>query len=95
MYKKNVALALLETSFRIPKALLTNCGDSDRLTPRLTQMCLFLDQNFDRLSAFDDLKSYVAELSCEEAKYFVEAMIPKMADDVSVYCMRESRRRIC
>jgi N-terminal acetyltransferase B complex non-catalytic subunit len=81
MYKKNIALALLETSFRIPKALLSSNG-SDQLTPRLTQLCLFLDQNYDRLSAFDDLRGYVTELSFEEAKYFVEEMIPKLADHV-------------
>lgn len=80
MYKKNIALALLEMSFRIPKALLASNTASDKLTPRLTQLCLFLDENYDRLSAFDDLKGYVAELSFEEAKHFVEEMIPKMAD---------------
>jgi len=84
MYKKNIAMALLETSFRIPKALLGSRTDDEKLTPRLTQMCLFLDQNYDRLSAFDDLKEYVAQLSFEEAKHFVEQMIPKLADDVGV-----------
>jgi len=83
MYKKNIALALLETSFRIPKSLLADSTGSDQLTPRLAQLCLFLDQNYDRLSAFDDLKGYVAELSFEEAKYFVEGMIPKLIGDVS------------
>lgn len=83
MYKKTTALALLEMSFRIPKPLLlTSTTASDLLTPRLTQLCLFLDQNYDRLSAFDDLKGYVAELSFAEAKHFVEEMIPKIAGDV-------------
>lgn len=82
MYKRNIALALLETSFRIPKALLTGSAGSDRLTPRLTHICLYLDKNFDRLSAFDDLRGYVTELSFEEAKYFIEDMIPKLAGDV-------------
>ncbi|KAB5522967.1 N-acetyltransferase B complex non catalytic subunit-domain-containing protein [Coniochaeta sp. 2T2.1] len=81
MYKKNIAMAVLETSFRIPKALLGSSTADEKLTPRLTQLCLFLDQNYDRLSAFDDLKEYVTELSFEEAKHFVEGMIPKLAED--------------
>jgi hypothetical protein len=84
MYKKNIALALLEIHFRIPKTLHANDAGPDGLTPRVKQMCLFLDQNYDRLSAFDDLKGYVTELTFEEAKYFVEEMIPKLAGDVGV-----------
>jgi hypothetical protein len=95
MYKKNIALALLETSFRIPQALLTNGAGSDRLTPRLTQICLFLDQNFDRLSAFDDLKGYVTELSFQEARYFVEEMIPKLVGDVAAPPISPSSRGYC
>jgi N-terminal acetyltransferase B complex non-catalytic subunit len=83
MYKKNIALALLETNFRMPKSLLPETVGPKGLTPRVAQICLFLDQNFDRLSAFDDLKSYVTELSFEEAKYFIEEMIPKLIGDVS------------
>jgi hypothetical protein len=82
MYKKNIALALLETSFRIPKTLLPENAGPGGLTQRVTQICLFLDQNYDRLSAFDDLKVYVAELTFGEAKYFVEEMIPKLAGNV-------------
>lgn len=82
MYKKTIALALLETSFRIPKDLHASSTDLNRLTPRLTQICLYLDQNYDRLSAFDDLAVYVSELAFGEAKHFVEEMIPKMAGDV-------------
>jgi hypothetical protein len=94
MYKKNIAMALLETSFRIPKALISDSNGSDQLTPRLTQLCLFLDQNYDRLSAFDDLKGYVAELSFEESKHFVEEMIPKLVGDVS-NCMLYTVEETC
>lgn len=82
MYKKNIAMALLETNFRMPKSLLPETFGVEGLTPRVAQVCLFLDQNFDRLSCFDDLKGYITELSFEEARYFIQVMIPKLVGDV-------------
>lgn len=58
-------------------------GDPSGLTPRVAQLCLFLDQNFDRLSAFEGMKDYVEQLSFEEAACFVQNMIPKLIGDVS------------
>jgi hypothetical protein len=83
MYKKNIALAVLETHFRLSKSLLSEKVSPDGLSPRVAQICLYLDNNYDRLSAFNDLKSYVEELTFEEAKYLVEVMIPKLGENVS------------
>lgn len=83
MYKKNIALAVLETHFRLPQSLLSSKARLDGLSPRVAQICLYLDNNYDRLSAFNDLKSYVEELDFEEFKYLLEVMIPKLAESVS------------
>jgi hypothetical protein len=83
MYKKNIALAMIETHFHLPKSLLSEELSPDGLFPRVAQICLYLDNNYDRLSAFNDLKSYVEELTFEESKYLVEVMIPKLLESVS------------
>lgn len=82
MYKKNLSLALLETTFRLPAALLNPNHDNMGLSPRVVQIGLFLDQYFERLSAFDDVKSYVAELGFDEIKNLMEDVLPKILDEV-------------
>ncbi|KAK4148894.1 N-acetyltransferase B complex non catalytic subunit-domain-containing protein [Chaetomidium leptoderma] len=81
MYKKNLSLALLETTFRLPAATLNPNHDNAGLSPRVVQIGLFLDQYFERLSAFDDVKSYVAELGFEEVKTLMETVLPKIPDE--------------
>ncbi|KAK4124351.1 hypothetical protein N657DRAFT_655625 [Parathielavia appendiculata] len=81
MYKKNLSLALLETTFRLPATTLNPAHDNLGLTPRVVQLGLFLDQYFERLSAFDDIKGYVAELSFEEIKTLMEGVLPKLLDE--------------
>ncbi|KAL2144370.1 hypothetical protein VTI28DRAFT_9194 [Corynascus sepedonium] len=78
MYKKNLSLALLETTFRLPAAALNPNHDKTGLSPRVVQIGLFLDQYFERLSAFDDVKGYVAELGFDEIKTLMEDVLPKM-----------------
>jgi hypothetical protein len=85
MYKKNLSLALLETTFRLPATALTPNNDNG-LSPRVAQIGLFLDQYFERLSAFDDVKGYVAGLGFEEIKTLMEDVLPKMLDEVGTYC---------
>ncbi|KAK4241209.1 N-acetyltransferase B complex non catalytic subunit-domain-containing protein [Achaetomium macrosporum] len=81
MYKKNLSLALLETTFRLPATTSNPDHDNAGLSPRVVQIGLFLDQYFERLSGFDDIKGYVAELSFEEAKTLMEEVIPKILDE--------------
>lgn len=83
MYKKNISLALLETTFRLPATLLNPSPDHKGLTPRVIQIGLFLENYYDRLSAFDDVKDYVAQLTFEEAKAFTEDVLAKMLENVS------------
>lgn len=82
MYKKNLSLALLETTFRLPATALHPNHDNNGLSPRVVQIGLFLDQYFERLSAFDDVKGYVAELGFDEIKSLMEDVLPKMLDEV-------------
>ena len=83
MYKKNLSLALLETTFRLPATTLNPNHDNTSLSPRVVQIGLFLDQYFDRLSAFDDIKGYVAELGFEETQTLMETVLPRILDEVS------------
>ncbi|KAL1853195.1 hypothetical protein VTK73DRAFT_9055 [Phialemonium thermophilum] len=80
MYKKNIALAVLEATFRLPESLLPDTFLSASPMPRVAQIGLFLDQNFDRPSAFDDVKGYVSSLSVEEVQYFLGEMLPKLSE---------------
>ncbi|KXX79150.1 N-alpha-acetyltransferase 25, NatB auxiliary subunit [Madurella mycetomatis] len=81
MYKKNLSLALLETTFRLPVTTLNPNHDSTGLSPRVVQIGLFLDQYFERLAAFDDIKGYVADLGFEEAKALLENVVPRIVDE--------------
>ncbi|KAK3984114.1 N-acetyltransferase B complex non catalytic subunit-domain-containing protein [Cladorrhinum sp. PSN332] len=79
MYKKNISLALLEATFRLPSTTLNpNHHHQSGLSPRVAQIGLYLDQYYERLAAFDDVKGYVAELSFEEVKSFMEDVLPKI-----------------
>ena len=80
MYKKNISLALLEITFRLPATTLNPDHDNSKLSPRVVQIGLFLDQYFDRLSAFDDIKGYVAELGFEEVRSLMENVVPRIVE---------------
>lgn len=84
MYKKNISLALLDTTFRLPSTDLSPNNDQSGLTPRVAQIGLYLDQYYERLAAFDDVKGHVAELSFEEVKTLLEDVLPKIPGEVSV-----------
>jgi hypothetical protein len=92
MYKKNISLALLETTFRLPATTLNPNHDNTGLSPRVVQIGLFLDQYFERLSAFDDVKGYVAELSFDEIRTLMEDVLPKILDEVSFPCIVAQHR---
>lgn len=83
MYKKNLSLALLESTFRLPSIAPDSASESSGMTPRVIQIGLFLDECFDKLAAFDDVKGYVSELTFEEAKALVDTILPKLLDSVS------------
>ena len=85
MYQKNISLAILDTAFQA-SATAAPSTDSKGMTPRVIQLGLYLDQYFDKLSAFDDVKNYVARLGFEEAKAFVQDLLPKLLEEV---CDRE------
>lgn len=82
MYKKNISLALLEITFRLPTPLLNPSPDHNGLTPRVIQIGLFLENYYDRLAAFDDVKDYVSQLSFEEARAFTGSVLTKMHEEV-------------
>ncbi|ROV88051.1 hypothetical protein VMCG_10410 [Cytospora schulzeri] len=72
MYKKNIALAILELTFKSPPSILPPSLDPGRPSPRVIQLYLFIEQNLLQRSTFDDIKEYLAELTFDEAKYFIE-----------------------
>lgn len=72
MYKKNIGLALLELTFKLPPSLLPPALDSNRPSSRVVQLYLFIEQNLLQRSTFDDIKEYVADLTFDEAKYFID-----------------------
>lgn len=72
MYKKNIALAILELTFKSPPSLLPPSLDPGRPSSRVIQLYLFIEQNLLQRSTFDDIKEYMAELTFDEAKYFIE-----------------------
>jgi hypothetical protein len=81
MHRKNLSLALLETTFRLPVTTLDPDHNSTGLSPRAVQLGLYLDQYFERLAAFDDIKYYITELSFEEIKTFMQAVMPRIVDE--------------
>lgn len=83
MYKKNLSVALLETTFQLPGGSQAPADGPKGMTPRVVQIGLFLQQYFDKLSAFEDVKACVADLSFEEAKTLMEEIVPKLLDGVS------------
>ncbi|KAK3321953.1 N-acetyltransferase B complex non catalytic subunit-domain-containing protein [Apodospora peruviana] len=78
MYKKNISLASLEIAFRLPATILNPSPDHKGLTSRVVQVGLFLENYFDRLSAFDDIKDFVAQFTFEESKTFMEHVVATM-----------------
>ncbi|KAK0648927.1 N-acetyltransferase B complex non catalytic subunit-domain-containing protein [Cercophora newfieldiana] len=81
MYKKNLSLALLESTFRLP-SIEDPVPEGSGMTPRVVQLGLFLDECFDKLAAFDDVKGYISELTFEEAKALVDKILPKLLDTI-------------
>jgi N-terminal acetyltransferase B complex non-catalytic subunit len=82
MYKKNLSLALLESTFHLSTLPQDSTLEGTGMTPRVVQIGLLLDDCFDKLSAFDDVKGYVSLLTFEEAKTLVDVILPKMFDSV-------------
>ncbi|KUI67022.1 N-terminal acetyltransferase B complex subunit MDM20 [Cytospora mali] len=72
MYKKNIGLAILELTFKSPPSLLPPTLDAGRPSYRVIQLYLFIQQNLLQRSTFDDIKEYMAELTFDEAKSFIE-----------------------
>ncbi|KAK1753348.1 N-acetyltransferase B complex non catalytic subunit-domain-containing protein [Echria macrotheca] len=77
-YKKNLALALLEASSKLYSLSPVTAPDVKGMTSRVIQLGLFLEQYFDRLSVFDDVKEYVSCLSFEEVQTLLEDIFPSM-----------------
>jgi hypothetical protein len=84
MYKKNIALAILELTFKSPPSLLPPSLDPERPSPRVIQLYLFIEQNLLQRSTFDDIKEYMAELTFDEAKYFIENLSKITSGKVSL-----------
>lgn len=82
MYKRNLALALLEITFKLPGPEPISDVAPDHKTPRVAQLGLYIQRYFDKLSAFADIKDYTADLSFEEARVLVREILPSMVSEV-------------
>lgn len=83
MYKKNIGLALLDLTFRSPPSLLPSSSGPGRPSARVVQLLLFIDQNLLQRATFDDVKHYVADLTFEEAKCFIDNLVKTLSGPVS------------
>ncbi|KAK2611816.1 hypothetical protein N8I77_005139 [Diaporthe amygdali] len=79
MYKKNIGLALLELAFSSPTSLLPPSLGPGKPSYRVIQLYLFLEQNVLQRATFDDVKEYVAQLTFDEAKYFIDNLSDTVA----------------
>jgi hypothetical protein len=82
MYSKVFSIALLELTFRTPVSLLPTRSSDARLTPRLRQLALYIDQKHNAVSLFDDVRPFVEELSFGEAIHLILDMTFQMSKDV-------------
>lgn len=85
MYKKNIGLALLDLTFHTPLSLLPSGSGPGRPSPRVVQLLLFIDQNLLQRATFDDVKTYVADLTFDEAKYFIDNFTKNLSGPVSIF----------
>ena len=83
MHVKNIGLALVELTSRMPASMLPPEHAAKQHTPRVVQIGLFLEQHYKKASAFDDTKYYVEELTFAEAQYLLEGLLPKLGTQVS------------
>lgn len=84
MYKKNIALTILELTFKSPPIVLPSNLDPGRPSPRVVQLYLFIEQNVLQRSTFDDIKEYISDLTFDEAKYFVDNFSKITSGNVSL-----------
>jgi hypothetical protein len=82
MYTKIFGIATLELTFRMPKSVLPAHAGDTRVSPRLQQLALFIDQNYNKFSLFDDVRPFIEELTFGEAIHLVLDMTFAMAKDV-------------
>ena len=82
MYKRNLALALLEITFKLPGPEPTSDVAPNHKTPRVIQLGLYIQRYFDKLSTFADIRDYAADLSFEEARVLLREILPSMVSEV-------------
>ncbi|PSR84113.1 N-acetyltransferase B complex non catalytic subunit-domain-containing protein [Coniella lustricola] len=71
MYKKNISLATLELAFKNP-SILSHGSTPDKPSARVFTLYMILQQSLFQRAAFDDVKEYIAQLSIDEARYFID-----------------------
>lgn len=67
MYTKNVGLALLQTTFGLPPALLPEPTEKQS-SLQVEQLLAFIEANLDKASLFNDVRSFVERLSFAQAQ---------------------------
>ena len=89
MYIKNFGLALLEVAFSMHSVLPASLENRDDITPRVSQLGLFIEKHCTKISVFDDVKGYAERLSISEARCLLDKLFPLLISKV-----RMSRRTV-
>jgi hypothetical protein len=85
MYTKNLGLAILDVAFFLSASPPSTTGRDNEATHRVSQLGVFLEQNYANLSAFDDIRSYVELMNFVEMKHVLEKLLENL--DSKVNCM--------
>ena len=80
VYSRIISLALLDTAFHLHESP-DHFQVPSKTRPRLAQIRLYLQQNYDKLACFDDLRPYVQQLSFDETRALFERVFPSLKSD--------------
>ncbi|CAK7199342.1 hypothetical protein SEUCBS139899_002020 [Sporothrix eucalyptigena] len=67
LYRKNVSLALLETTFSLPPSLVPESKDGQS-SVQVEQLLSYIEAHLDKASLFNDVRSFVEKLPFADAK---------------------------
>ncbi|ERS95661.1 hypothetical protein HMPREF1624_07735 [Sporothrix schenckii ATCC 58251] len=73
MYTKNVGLALLQTTFGLPPALLPEPA-AGQSSLQVEQLLTFIEANLDKVSLFDDIRLFTERLSFAQAQDLINRL---------------------
>ncbi|CAK7231421.1 hypothetical protein SCUCBS95973_007911 [Sporothrix curviconia] len=82
LYRKNVGLAVLQTTFSLPASLVPEATEQES-SIRVEQLLSFIEAHLDKASLFSDVRSFVERLPFEEATDLLERLDVSSSDSTS------------